>query len=180
MSLESKKFDEIFIKLGNELLKPTTLCIFGGLPAVLLGQPTRRTQAIEVYHPRSTYDSGDLEQACARIGILYNPMEEISADATYIQIVRPGVVALPSEFETETLGHYGNLTVVMPAPAVLTAAKLVRASEHDVSDIVWWVQQRRLQMQQIELSIARLPNRRDRETATENLVLVRLIAGDEE
>jgi len=178
MALESKKIEEMFHKLGQKLHLSTTLCIFGSSPAILLGQPARQTQDVDVWHPSSLYDAGDLSRACSQIGVLYNPTEEIDPDVIYIQIVRPGVVALPNKFETETIGRYGNLTVVMPAPVVLSAAKLVRASKNDVSDIVWWVQQRRINMHQIEQTIAQLPNQRDQEIARENLVIVRLVAGE--
>lgn len=179
MAINRKKIEELFQKLGDVLYKPTTLCIFGSTPAILLGQPARQTQDVDVWHPGSIYDAGDLKRACLQIGILYDPDGEIDPDAIYIQIVRPGLVALPAEFETETIAHYGNLRVVMPAPAVLSAAKLVRANENDVNDIVWWIRHSRIEMEQLAKVIARLPDPADRETAQENLVLVRLVAGPE-
>jgi len=177
MALESKKIEEMFHQLGQKLYKPTTLCIFGSSPAILLGQPARQTQDIDVWHPGSIYDAGDLSRACSQIGVLYNPTEEIDPDTIYIQVVRPGVVALPEKFETEKIDQYGKLTVVMPAPAVLSASKLVRADRNDIGDIVWWVQQRRIKMQQIEQTIEQFPDTHDREIARENLILIRLIEG---
>lgn len=107
----------------------------------------------------------------------YDPTGEVSPDDIYIQIVRPGIVALPKDFEVEVVAHYDNLIVVMPSPVVLSAAKLVRSSESDIEDIVWWVQQRHLGFDDIASAVDNLPSQRIREAAKENLVLVRLIAG---
>jgi hypothetical protein len=96
----------------------------------------------------------------------------------YLQIVRPGVVALPPNFETEMIGRYGMLTVLMPTPVVLSTAKLVRASDNDVSDIVWWVRQRSITFKQIESMIDQLANPLQQETARDNLVFVRLVTKD--
>lgn len=178
MAIDRKKLEEIFQRLGNSLHQPATLCVFGSSPGILLGQPARQTQDVDVWHTQSNYDDGDLARACSLIGVLYDPKEEVDPDAIYLQIVRPGIVALPSTFETETIARYGKLTVVMPAPVALSAAKLVRANENDVTDIVWWVRQRSITYNELEQSISRLPNRRHQETARENLVFVRLISDE--
>ncbi|NJD06737.1 MAG: hypothetical protein FIA97_09605 [Methylococcaceae bacterium] len=175
MGLDRAKVEDVFRKLGEKLVRPTTLCVFGSTPAILLGQPTRQTQDVDVWFTQSVYDSGDLSRACVSAGVLYDPMGELDPAAVYLQIVRPGVVALPNTFETETIGRWGNLTVVMPTPSLLSAAKLVRGSENDVNDIVWWVQHRKIEMQQIEGAIRAMPNPRHRETASENLIFVKLV-----
>jgi hypothetical protein len=177
MGIERQKLEELFQKLGAELNAPATLCIFGSAPAILLGQPSRQTQDVDVWHPKSNYDAGELARACAALGVLYDPRGELDPNAVYLQIVRPGIVALPSNFDTEAIGRYGRLTVVMPVPVVLSAAKLVRASENDISDIVWWVRHRSIGMKQLEQAIQQLPSQRQRETAEENLVIVRLVSG---
>ena len=178
MAIERKTVIELFEKLGRKLNQPTTLCVFGSAPAIMLGQPTRQTQVIDVWHSSSTYDAGDLARACSEIGVLYDPKGMINPDSVYIQIVRPGIVALPREFETETIDRYGNLTVVMPSPVVLSAAKLVRANENDVNDIVWWVRHSKIAIEQLEKVIGQLPSQADQETAKENLVLVQLVSGN--
>lgn len=177
MSFERKKLEQLFQQLGNELLRPATLCLFGSAPSILLGQPERKTQDIDVWQPSSSFDAGDLSRACAKIGVLYDPTGEVDPDVVYVQIVRPGVVALPRDFETEVLARYGKLTVVIPAPTILTAAKLVRGHERDLGDIAWWVLHRRLQMREIAEVINRFPDPRHREAARENLVFVQLICG---
>jgi uncharacterized nucleotidyltransferase DUF6036 len=177
VALDRAKLEGVLKDLGSRLYQPTTLCIFGSAPAILLGQPARQTQDVDVWHPQSSYDAGDLARACEEIGVLYDPRSELNPDAVYVQIVRPGVVALPSSFETEAIGQYGRLKVVMPTPVALSAAKLVRATENDVNDIVWWVMQRSITLKQLEASIEQLPEHNHRETARENLIFVRLISG---
>jgi hypothetical protein len=177
MAIERKKLEDLFQKLGAELNSTATLCIFGSAPAILLGQPSRQTQDVDVWHPKSNYDAGELARACAATGVLYDPTGELDPDAVYLQIVRPGIVALPGNFDTEVIARYGRLTVVMPSPAVLSAAKLVRASENDINDIVWWVRHRSIGIKQLEHAIQQLPSQRHRETAEENLVFVTLVSG---
>lgn len=96
--------------------------------------------------------------------------------AMYIQVVGPGIVKLPREFELEVIGRYDNLTVVMPPPEIIAAAKLVRGSEVDFQDVAWWVGQRGLDASDIEAAIDLFPNSRDREAARENIVVVSLVA----
>lgn len=80
----------------------------------------------------------------------------------------------------ETIGVFGNLTVKMPYPELLAAAKLVRGSEIDIDDIVWWINQRGFDISDIELAVSRLPRENHRETAKENLVLAQLVVGGDE
>ncbi len=63
----------------------------------------------------------------------------------------------------------------MPDPAVLTAAKLVRANNNDIGDIVWWIRHRNLKKNKIEQAIENFPDRADRKTAKENIVFVELV-----
>jgi len=58
----------------------------------------------------------------------------------------------------------------MPSPELLVAAKLVRASETDIQDVTWWMRERALDVDDVTTAIGTLPNVRDRETATENLI----------
>ncbi len=179
MALDRIKIEEIFQNLGRELVNPTTLCIFGSSPAIFCGQQSRQTQDIDVWHENSVYDGGDLSGACSRIGLLYDPKEEIDPDIIYLQIVRQGIVSLPKNFETEFLAQFGKLKLVMPTPAVLTAAKLVRAYENDINDVVWWMRHSNIQEQQIDHAISQFPNRSHREAAKENMVFVHLVSAEE-
>ena len=65
----------------------------------------------------------------------------------------------------------------MPPPEHIAAAKLVRGSELDIDDVVWWIRQRGLDATDIEQAIEKLPNERDRENAIENMAFVQLVMG---
>jgi hypothetical protein len=176
MSIDRAGIRTILTAIGNRLGRPTTLCVFGSAPAILLGQPVRMTQDIDVWGPGSDYLSDDLEKACSAAGVLYDPKGDLQADQIYLQIVRPGVVKLPAQFDTQVIERFGNLTIVAPSPAVIAAHKLVRCEPKDIDDIVWWMGQGNVDENDIVAAIGRLPKPLDRETARDNLVMVRLVA----
>ena len=89
---------------------------------------------------------------------------------------RKGIVDLPPNFDVEVVGEFGNLRVVMPAPSLLVAAKLARGNARDVEDATWWMMERALTSDDIRTAIGSLPNPIQRETASENMVLVELVS----
>ena len=178
MALDRERLREVFATIGNALLHPTTICLIGSSPSIFLGQAARQTQDIDIWQPMSASDEGDFAQACRAAQLIYDPQGEISPDDVYIQIVRPGIVALPRSFETEILARFGRLTLVMPPPVLIAAAKLTRASDTDLQDIVWWMRARRFGMPELESAIKSLPTRENRETAFDNLIVAALVLGD--
>ncbi|MFC3694629.1 DUF6036 family nucleotidyltransferase [Chenggangzhangella methanolivorans] len=179
MPIEASTVEDLFAKIGSALQTPTTLCVIGSTPGIATGQKERQTPDIDVWFAGSSFDAAELSKVCRDIGVLYDPKGEIDPDKIYIQIIRPGIVQLPNDFETETIGRYGQLIVIMPTPDLLAAAKLVRSSPADVQDVVWWVKQRGIDLSDIELAIKKLPRPSDREAASENLVFVELTTSRE-
>ncbi|WP_444997739.1 DUF6036 family nucleotidyltransferase [Aliikangiella sp. IMCC44359] len=176
MALDKAKIERVFQLLGEELDTPTILCVFGSSPAILSGQLFRKTQRIDVWYTNSVYDSGKLSRACVKVGILYDPKGEVEPGSIYFQIVRSGFVALPKKFETETLAQFGNLKLVMPAPAIISASKLVRANDNDIRDVVWWIRQRNIKKHEIDNAISNFPDSQHRKIAKENMVFVQLVS----
>jgi hypothetical protein len=86
-------------------------------------------------------------------GLLYDPRSELDPDAIYVQIVRPGIVNLPTDFKLEILGEYGALKVAMPDAALLSVAKLVRGDPRDIEDVTWWVKERALGFDAIRAAV---------------------------
>ena len=177
MAIDATTVTEIFQRLGAVLQRPTLLCLVGSTPGIASGQPDRHTPHVDVWFPASEFDTGDLSRACREAGILFDPKGVVEPDRIYIQVVRPGIVRLPADFAPEVIGEFGNLTVAMPPPEHLVAAKLVRGAEIDIDDVVWWVRQRRLDAADVERAIEKLPSERDRETALENMTFVQLVMG---
>jgi len=112
------------------------------------------------------------------LGVLWNPMSPPRTGQLYMQVVQPGIVNFPYRLETAPVFQRGLLTVVMPTPVLLSAAKLVRASPKDIQDICWWMQARSITLRQLEQNgVNRLENAEQRERARRELVTVRMHIG---
>lgn len=179
MAINAAAIAEIFERLGSALQKPAVLCLIGSTPGIASGQTERQTPDMDVWYAASEFDSGDLARACREVGVLFDPTGEIDSDQIYIQVIRPGIVRLPVDFTPEVIGKFGNLTISMPPPEYLAAAKLVRGSEVDIDDVVWWIRKRGLDAANIERAIEKLPSERDREAAAGNMTFVHLVMGQE-
>ncbi len=178
MALKRDQLFEVFERIGAALQRPATLCLIGSAPAILAGQPERQTTDIDVWRPHSLYDEGDLARACRAADVLFDPKGEIDPDTVYLQIVTPGIVALPPGFEREELGKFGNLTIVMPPPEVIAASKTLRFSDVDLADIVWWFKARALQMKNVEAEVRKLKKpKSELEDAAANLTVVQVLLG---
>jgi hypothetical protein len=176
MTLDRDRLIAIFEALGQKLAKPATVCLIGSSPAILLGQPDRLSADIDVWRQRSIYDETELRKACVELNLLFDPRQEIDPSAAYMQIVRPGIVDLPASFDVEIVGQYGNLTVTMPDPRLLSAAKLARGEARDIEDVAWWIKERALSLDDIRAAIGTLRNPSQREAAGDNVFLVELVA----
>jgi len=174
--IEKASIEELFTALGETLPGPTTLCIVGSAAAILLGQPERQTLGIDIWGPESDFDIGALRRACTQAGLLYDPRGEVAAGAVYLQILRPGITMFPEHFAAERIGRFGNLALVMPPPALIVATKLARGLDSDIEDAAWWVRERDLSVATIEAAIALIPQPENRDTARENLILMKLVA----
>ena len=179
MAIDRERLRLIFDALGQKLTKPTTICLIGSSPGIVSGQPDRQSSDIDVWRQRSTYDETELRGAFQELGLLFDPKGELDPNALYVQIIQPGIVKLPVDFEVEVLGQYGALTVAMPAPALLSAAKLVRGDARDIEDIAWWIKERALSLDEIRAAIRSLPDPSQGGTADENMVLVELLVANE-
>ncbi len=144
---------------------------------ILLGQPERQTGDIDVWAPATDPRSlGILRKAVIAAGLLFDPTEEcLDPETGYVQLVRPGIVSLPANFPVEVIYQTGKLTIVMPPTAILAAIKLVRGSDSDLDDVVWWVSHRDLTMKELQVAAESIPNERNREQAVDQLLFVELL-----
>lgn len=126
MTIDRDYIRHIFDEIGRRLTSQTTICLIGSTPGIVLGQPERQSQDIDIWRDASDYDETEFRRVCVEVGVLFDPRGEIDPNAIYVQIVQPGVVRLPRNFAVEVVGRYGALTVTMPEPALLSAAKLAR------------------------------------------------------
>jgi hypothetical protein len=179
MGFDRKRLMEIFETLGGTLAKPTTICVIGSSPGIASGQPERQTPDIDVWRQGSSYDESAFRKACEQAGVLFDPRgQHLDPEEIYVQIVRKGIVNLPPAFEVELVGEFGNLRVVMPDPSLLVAAKLARGTPRDIEDAAWWMRERALTVDDVRRAIGALPDPVQRETATENVVLLELVGSE--
>jgi hypothetical protein len=90
MTIDRDRLVRIFDRLGEKLATPATICVIGSSPAIIMGQPDRMSQGIDVWRQRSDYDETQLRRACEELGLLFDPKGEIGPKAIYLQIIRPG------------------------------------------------------------------------------------------
>jgi hypothetical protein len=179
MAIDPTRLMQIFDELGKRLVAPSTICLIGSSPGIVSGQADRQSMDIDVWRPRSTFDDTEFRRACQEAGLLFDPKGELDPEAVYVQIVQPGIVKLPADFKLDILGRYGALTVAMPEPALLSAAKLVRGDPRDIEDVAWWVKERALDLDAIRAAVSALPDASQREVAGGNVILVELIVTKE-
>lgn len=180
MSIDRSRLIGLFDALGQKLAAPTTICLIGSAPGIALGQPERQSFDIDVWRQQSAYDDSAFRKACEELGLLFDPREQLPPDVIYVQVVRPGAVKLPAQFDVEEIGRFGNLTVVMPDPALLSAAKLVRGEPRDLEDVVWWTKERGLSLDEIRTAVNSLPDPFQRQAAAENIILIELVTDKRE
>lgn len=176
MTMNREKLEELFVKLADKLHRSARLCIFGSAPGIILGQPNRNTEDIDMWRPSSTYDASDLKRVMSELDVLWNPMHPPKGSGQiYLQVVQPGIVNFPRDLDTAPVYQRGKLTIAMPTPVVLTASKLVRAEQKDINDIRWWMQEKSITLRQLEeRGVNRLANAEQRERARANLTLVKV------
>lgn len=170
--IDRTKIEQILSVIGGRLQRPSIMVVVGSTASMLSGQEDRQTPDIDVWFPMSDFDAVDMKQAVEAAGLHYDPRGEIGGQDLYLQILRPGITMYPVEFETTTLGVFGNLTVKMPPAALMVATKLARATETDLEDVSWWMKNAGIDRSEVEAAIQRIPQRRHREEAAANLIFV--------
>jgi hypothetical protein len=151
----------------RELGTPMQLEIIGSWPLIDAGMPGRATLDIDVWAPASEFDRSGLRKACAAAGLVFDPLDEL--DTPYLQIVQPGIVSIPEHVPLK-LGQWGALTLFVPPPAALAAAKLTRAQPKDIADVLFLRAKYRLGRADVSAFVEGISDRAHRETARENLV----------
>jgi hypothetical protein len=154
------------------------LTLVGSAAGIFAGQPGRTSIDLDVWKPKSRYEFQSLSRAVEDAGLLFDPKSTLEPDTPYIQLVEPGL-AQTGKFETaETIEQFGALRLERPPIANLIAAKLLRAEPRDLEDIAFLMSRYRPARQDIEQAVNTMP-RQAREKATENLVCLSAMGGNE-
>jgi len=179
--IDRKKLIGLLERMDLEARHEQRLCVIGAAALILLGRPARQTEDIDVWRPGSRLNDADLRRAAEQAGLTYDPKDD-APKGPYIQIVNPGIVNLPrpkndvwpTGEESRVLWQGRRVTVVCPPPAILVAAKLVRASDVDLDDLMYLVGVVGVTKTQIEHAIGSFPAR-EQDTARENLDLLKVM-----
>jgi len=186
--IDRKFLEGIFTRMDDALdadgaSTKQTLCVFGASAVLLYGSDTRQTQDVDVWRNASDINDRALARMAKGAQLDLNPTK-LEVDKLYLQIVTDGVVQLPLFSKdrnlwaggkpSETLWTGKNLTIIAPPPAVVAAAKMVRAEPQDIEDVVFIMAKKGLKIPDIKAAIATFPGE-VRERASENLVYLQLV-----
>lgn len=172
-SVAWNEMEDLLIRLGDALKRPTSLVVIGSSVCMSLGQAERMTMDVDVWRKDSVYDLGDLKNACKAVGIVFNPTGFDEPDAVYLQMVEPGIVQLGVFDETSSLLKAGNLDIRRPPIENVIASKLVRGEARDFDDSVFLLKKCRVSLNEVETAVASIFNKQARENAIENIVMLR-------
>ncbi len=168
--LNREQWEEKLAALGAEfraLKVEATLEIIGAWPLIDAGMPARTSLDLDIWMPGSQVDRAALRAACVAAGLDFDPIDE--THRPYVQLVRPGIVEMPQHTPQEA-GRWAGLTIVVPPPAALAAAKLVRAAGKDLADIFFLCSKHALRSEDVAAFVEKIPDSSQRQTARENLV----------
>lgn len=167
------QLESLFIHLGEKLDKPASLMIIGSVVGMSLGQDDRMTADFDVWRPDSVFDLNSLKSACEAVGIVFNPQWHDEPDGIYLQMVDPGIVQIGKYSKKEVIFKSGNLEVVRPPLVNIIASKLVRGDERDIEDSVFLMTKFSISIDSVRLAIESIEVTYSKETALENLVLLK-------
>ncbi len=182
MALNGKELASLLRRFDANMESPGTICLIGSGATILLGQPTRQTDDIDVWARASRVKLDDLRRAVEASGLGFDPKDEFPA-LPYLQVVHPGIVQVPGwdAEKREWLGEPERevwkgerLTVTVPPPRIIAASKLVRGDDRDLEDCLWLMAAHGVGAQEIMAAIKGLP-RDPREKATDNLDILKMM-----
>ena len=182
MRIDAAKIKEVLDKVDAELAQAQTICVIGSTATILMGQPQRRTEDIDVWAKASIFDETQMREAATRAGLLFNPIED-EPGLPYIRIVHPGIVQIPGydpQSNTwlgqppRTLWTAEKLTVVCPPPEIIIASKMRRFEDRDIADSIWLMAESQIGADAVIEAIRNLPAR-FREEAEENFSILKHI-----
>ena len=165
--------------IDAKLTSPGTICVIGSAATILMGQTARQTDDIDVWADASQIALRALQQACESAGVTFDPKDAFPV-LPYIQIVHPGIVAVPGFNpgartwfgEAERMVWSGRmLSVTVPPARSIIASKLLRASDSDLEDCIWLMVSHAVAVEDIKRAIAALPNT-VRQDAKDNFLLL--------
>ena len=145
MGIDGTELKALLEKIDAGLDVGQVICLIGSGATILLGQPARGTDDLEIWAEASTITMPLLRAAIQAAGLDFDPKDEFPS-LPYVQIIHPGIVQVPG-FDPvrrrwfkrpEQIVWQGlRLRVTCPPGAALIASKLMRGSDRDFEDCLW-------------------------------------------
>lgn len=182
MGVDERELKALLEKIDAGLDTEQTICLIGSGATILLGQPMRRTDDIDVWAQASRIASPSFRVAIEGAGIDYDPKSEFPS-LPYVQIVHPGIVQVPGfdprkrtwlKKPEQVVWQGRKLTVTCPPGESLIASKLIRGNDRDLEDCLWIMATQRVSAAAIGKAIRLLPPDA-REEADANLEVLNVI-----
>lgn len=178
-SIDKPGLIQILERIDERLDSPQKLCLIGGAALMLMGNPGRQTEDIDVWRRESQLTEPLLRRAATAAGVGYDPKED-EPEGVYLQIINPGIVNLPKQVgekwpdgsESVLLWQGRYLQGFSPSAQVLAAAKIIRASEVDLADIAYLIASAKIGPEHIRKALQHFPDQTDREMGAENVELI--------
>lgn len=180
--IDRQELRQIVERIDQGLAEPQTICLIGSAASILMGQPNRNTEDIDVWSRASKLKEKILRKAVEDAGLLYNPTED-EPNLPYVQVIHPGIVQVPGfnpetglwlETAPEVVWEGNFLTVTAPPPAVIIASKMTRFEDRDITDSIWLMTAREVDAKSVMRAIRQLPPER-REDAAANFDVLKYL-----
>src|SRR5205823_6761923 len=113
------------------------LMLVGSAAGIFAGQPARTSMDLDVWKPKSEFQTISLQKAVETAGLLFDPKSVLEPETPYIQLMEPGLAQTGSFDQGEPLHQFAALRLERPPIANLIAAKLIRAEAKDLEDITF-------------------------------------------
>lgn len=166
MALDARELKRLLSDIDAKLTSPGTICVIGSAATILMGQPARQTDDIDVWAAASEIAFDALQAASESAGVTFDPKDAFPR-VPYIQIVQSGIVQVPGfnpdartwlGVKKRTVWSGRMLTVTVPPAHSIIASKLLRANARDLEDCIWLMVSHAVAAADIRRAIGALPN----------------------
>ena len=169
--LNKQQWEEILEKIGSAT--NAKICLIGSAACIFSGMEGRTSIDLDVWKPKSQFDTPQLRKATEAAGLLFNPTSTY-VDKPYIQIVEPGIVQVGNFNKEEDILNAGGLSVTRPPIENIIASKLVRGDAKDIEDIAHLMVSQP-DLSKVKAAIESMPERQKLQ-AMENFVFIEVLS----
>lgn len=182
-ALNKKSILKIFSDIDKNLQEEVVLVAIGSTATIMLDQPKRTTNDIDIWLPASKINNiFNFIKICELIGVkVIMPTEDYDFEEDikqpYIQLIsdESSIVVEFGQYDRNKLItlYKGNmLTVLSLPPENIIASKLIRCKTTDINDCIFLIKKFRITPEQIKNVTKTFKDKTDSEIAEENIVIM--------